>query len=626
MADHPDHPYSFSQRQAQQLHNQQQQQQQQQLHPTQQLHHHRSQQFQPHALQTQRLYHQDNQGPFSAGVIEDRRAFPIFRSSQPQQQQPQQRQQHQHTFLRQASISHGPTTATTTASRTLSIADILERYSASPEEFVITVLNAKAKEDERKAEEERYKTEKVKLQSRQLDLNLALEKRRRSPPIGRSYATSTADSTLAVQHAPSSTGNNFHQGYPTSAHPTSSSGQPIMTVDNNSTRSHYGGNGPQDTQEQSQQDQPDTPTSPPNRRTSLRINTAVRQGHSRQQQQHYQQQLQQQQQAQKHHQTLVMQQQHMIQPQIKQQAQHQQRQQPHSPHPHGSASMQGPGSRRASVSTSGRLHGFSTFLSSSAQSSPVTIVDMQSQIPQPLSPMDEYASPTSATPSGFSLKRKSINHDAVMDAVRAKVLRNAAAGQNQQREQPLRKPNSDSSGRRKAHPLNSSNNSSSPDRPKKPAQPAVSAAVAVTEGDAAASQRRVSNISISTVKTTTTTTAVADGQGRIVSPPGRPSTKQEESEGSLVSPHPLTRSPPASMSPPSSASRSNSSSPQMGPARYHHKNQYQPRSDHPSKPSDRDRERTRAEPNSYEEDEGRPRFGLDQSRAERPSEVGALAT
>ncbi|KAG0328784.1 hypothetical protein BGZ99_004448 [Dissophora globulifera] len=72
-------------------------------------------------------------------------------------------------------------------------------------------------------------------------------------------------------------------------------------------------------------------------------------------------------------------------------------------------------------------------------SSPVTNMDYQSHIPQPmppLTPKDDRVSPTSAISPGpgQTLKRKSIHHDAVMDAVRAKVLRNAGQNQQQQRE------------------------------------------------------------------------------------------------------------------------------------------------------------------------------------------------
>ncbi|KAF9348842.1 hypothetical protein BGX26_012788, partial [Mortierella sp. AD094] len=47
---------------------------------------------------------------------------------------------------------------------------------------------------------------------------------------------------------------------------------------------------------------------------------------------------------------------------------------------------------------------------------------------------EEHVSPTSAISPTLNLKRKSVHHDAVMDAVRAKVFRNAA-GQSQQQQQ-----------------------------------------------------------------------------------------------------------------------------------------------------------------------------------------------
>ncbi|KAF9945924.1 hypothetical protein BGZ72_000849 [Mortierella alpina] len=109
-------------------------------------------------------------------------------------------------------------------------------------------------------------------------------------------------------------------------------------------------------------------------------------------------------------------------------------------------------------------------LTNSAQSSPVTNMDYQSHIPPPLTPKDDHVSPTSAlSPApGQTLKRKSIHHDAVMDAVRAKVLRNAGQSQ-QQREQQQhqhlhKKTSADFNARRKAH----SQNSGSPERLKRP--------------------------------------------------------------------------------------------------------------------------------------------------------------
>ncbi|KAF9399856.1 hypothetical protein BGX21_005469 [Mortierella sp. AD011] len=81
----------------------------------------------------------------------------------------------------------------------------------------------------------------------------------------------------------------------------------------------------------------------------------------------------------------------------------------------------------------GRHYGLPS-LASSAQSSPIAVIDFQSHIPPPLTPKEEHVSPTSAISPTLNLKRKSVHHDAVMDAVRAKVFRNAA-GQGQQQQQ-----------------------------------------------------------------------------------------------------------------------------------------------------------------------------------------------
>ncbi|KAG0306761.1 hypothetical protein BGZ97_000625, partial [Linnemannia gamsii] len=553
MADHhPDHSsqaYSV-QRQAH-LHTQFRQQQQQQ-------------QQQPQHLQvphTQRIYRQDNhQGPYSAGVIEDRRAFPMFRdsgrssnfsnnnnSSNDSSNSSNSNSSNSSNNNNSSSSNSGRTFAhpfsssssrgSSTVSRALSISDILERFSASPEDFVITVLNAKAKEDERKTEEERYKTEVLKLQSRQLDLTLAMEKRRKSPPAGQSYA-STAESSVPM-HAPPA--GNFHHGYSTYPAPA----QPGMQSDNN-THPRYGGTGRQDVQEQpsshqqQQQNfgQADVPsTSPPSRPAPPRIDTAARQGSSRQQQQGIQQQQHQ-------HQLKKQQQQQHIQRHLQQQqsASNSQRVPP-------SPSTQSPVSSKPSASTSGRHHILHPFRSSSAQSSPVTSVDMQSQIPQPLSP-DEYASPTSATPSGSGLKRKSINHDEVMDAIRAKVLRNAAAGQNQQLKEQRDKPHRKTSGdlaRRKPHPLNSSINSNSSASPDRAKRSATTAAVTAVETIPSTSEHAAS----STDNDITTSSPIerpcpskkndfASGYGY-----GHRDSKQEDTDETLLSPHPMTRSPPA---------------------------------------------------------------------------------
>ncbi|KAF9213017.1 hypothetical protein BGZ59_006016 [Podila verticillata] len=118
---------------------------------------------------------------------------------------------------------------------------------------------------------------------------------------------------------------------------------------------------------------------------------------------------------------------------------------------------------------SGRHYGLPTLSTSSAQSSPVAMVDYQSHIPPPVTPKDDHVSPTSAiSPTSANLKRKSINHDAIMDAVRAKVLRNA--GQNQQREQQKKAGESGDrehqTSRRKTH-----HNNNSPETPKRHTAP-----------------------------------------------------------------------------------------------------------------------------------------------------------
>ncbi|KAG0199932.1 hypothetical protein BGX28_006878 [Mortierella sp. GBA30] len=148
----------------------------------------------------------------------------------------------------------------------------------------------------------------------------------------------------------------------------------------------------------------------------------------------------------------------------------------------------GPNSSRTPSTRHYTLPGLST---SSAQSSPVTNIDYQSHIPPPLTPKDDHVSPTSAhSPApGQNLKRKSVHHDAVMDAVRAKVLRNAGQNQQQREQQQQqqqqqqhqhlhKKTSTDFNGRRKAHPLTNG----SPERLKKPLDsvPTARAGVATT--------------------------------------------------------------------------------------------------------------------------------------------------
>ncbi|KAF9998735.1 hypothetical protein BGZ80_002377 [Entomortierella chlamydospora] len=100
---------------------------------------------------------------------------------------------------------------------------------------------------------------------------------------------------------------------------------------------------------------------------------------------------------------------------------------------------------------SGRHYGLPS-LASSAQSSPIAVVDFQSHIPPPLTPKEEHVSPTSAISPTLNLKRKSVHHDAVMDAVRAKVFRNAAGqGQQQQQRKATTEYERDHVNRRKSH-------------------------------------------------------------------------------------------------------------------------------------------------------------------------------
>ncbi|KAG0301788.1 hypothetical protein BGZ98_008051, partial [Dissophora globulifera] len=299
----------------------------------------------------------------------------------------------------------------------LSVSDILERYQDASKDFLVSVLNAKAKEDERKAEEERYKTEQIKLQAKQLELELALEKRRGSPPAARPYPTSTEPST---GHYSSS--NSY---YGASYHPYSSSeaSRSYATNGKHSTHDHVA-HSQQEQQEQqehsqsahpasqySHQDQHAMHPSPQGRPPFLKINTSVRQYHP--------------------------------QPQSSQRL-------PPSPH-----STLPPLPSTNPPKSSGRHYGLPP-MNSSAQSSPVAVIDYQSHIPPPLTPKDEHTSPTSALSPTYNpnMKRKSVNHDAVMDAVRAKVLRNAA-GQSQQHQHQSKKvateSDRDHSARRKAY-------------------------------------------------------------------------------------------------------------------------------------------------------------------------------
>ncbi|KAF9107550.1 hypothetical protein BGX27_008698 [Mortierella sp. AM989] len=375
-------------------------------------------------------YNQDIQGPLSAGVIEGHRAFPSFHGSF-------------HSRTHQA--------PTPTSYPNLSVADILERYQDANKDFLVSILNAKAKEDERKTEEERYKTEQVRLQSKQLELDLALEKRRGSPPAaaasGRSYATNSTES--ANSHYSTTTGS-YRSSYSSFANSTPSSAtvapppaEPYSRQSQHDHNMHSTSHASQEAAESSSkhgsgrhhpyQDQTHLQPSPQSRPPSLKINTAVRQSYPKQQHP-------------------LSSQRGPVSPQHG------------GPTPLPSLSQQGPNSSKST----GR-HFNLPALSTSAHSSPVANIDYQSHIPPPLTPKDEHVSPTSIlSPAvGQNLKRKSVHHDAVMDAVRAKVLRNAGQSQQREREQQQqqlhKKSSIDAVNRRKTqHSMNGS-----PERAKK---------------------------------------------------------------------------------------------------------------------------------------------------------------
>ncbi|KAG0348816.1 hypothetical protein BG004_004075 [Podila humilis] len=414
MVDHPTHstlPYPSQQRQ---------QQHSSSSHSSHSSHYHPP----PRSYRPYSHYNQDIQGPLSAGVIEGHRAFPSFHGSF-----------HSHHPLQSSSLplssstgsvrdasgqsstsalTHNQSSApASSSSKNMSVSDILERYQDASKDFLVSVLNAKAKEDERKAEEERYKTEQIKLQSKQLELELAMEKRRGSPP--------TATGKLTILQKQLSAGRALYPAAEASNGHYSASGSAYYSAYpsySSSDKHHH-----HDHIVHTPQDSQDHPQS-----------AHVRPPYSSQQQQ-------------------------------QQQQQHASQRQPHSPHSN-LPPLPGPNSSKGS----GRHYGLPTLSNTSAQSSPVTMVDYQSHIPPPVTPKDDHLSPTSAiSPTqSANLKRKSINHDAIMDAVRAKVLRNA--GQNQQREQ-LKKAAGESTqereqptSRRKTHHANNS-----PETPKRPA-------------------------------------------------------------------------------------------------------------------------------------------------------------
>ncbi|KAF9311723.1 hypothetical protein BG003_007083 [Podila horticola] len=336
----------------------------------------------------------------------------------------------------------------------MSVSDILERYQDASKDFLVSILNAKAKEDERKAEEERYKTEQIKLQSKQLEMELAMEKRRGSPPTSTGRYPNAAPEPSNGHY--SASGSSYYSGYP--SYPSSDKHQhhehivhtPQDAQDHpKSAHVHPSGlpssQHPHPHPEQQHHMQPSPQSRPP----FLKINTSVRPPYSSQQQQ---------------------------------QQQHSARQ-PHSPHS-TLPPLTGPSSSKGS----GRHYGLPNLSTSSAQSSPVALVDYQSHIPPPVTPKDDHISPTSAiSPTSQNLKRKSINHDAIMDAVRAKVLRNA--GQNQQREQQKKAGESadreHQASRRKTHHANNS-----PETPKRHTAPSSNSSSTTTIQESRQEEKR----------------------------------------------------------------------------------------------------------------------------------------
>ena len=193
--------------------------------------------------------------------------------------------------------------------------------------------------------------------------------------------------------------------------------------------------------------------------------------------------------------------------------------------------------------SSNRHYGLPT-LSSSAQSSPVAVLDYQSHIPPPFTPKeDQQTSPTSAlSPTqGQNLKRKSINHDAIMDAVRAKVLRNA--GQNQQQKKAAEHQAAErehANGRRKTHHGSSGH---SPERAKKYTESLATVPESeTTRSDDLRKVKIEGSLMASLPLTTTTTTSV--------SPPISPESRSHHEENNS---HPSSRS--RSSSPPPLSSK-----------------------------------------------------------------------
>ncbi|KAF9955747.1 hypothetical protein BGZ65_003196, partial [Modicella reniformis] len=513
-------------------------------------------------------------GPLSAGVIEGHRAFPSFHGGLARP-------------VRQASIL--------TSYPNLSVADILDRYQDVNKEFLMSILNAKAKEDERKTEEERYKTEQIKLQSKQLELEMALEKRRGSPPAGnleggggggRSFVQGASSSA-----ATGSESNNAHYSTPTSYRPTSAyppSLPPDASPEQYPRQSHHDhsqaaakdaadsppANHPQG--RHAYQDQGQMQPSPQSRPPFLKINTALRQSHPNQQ---------------------------------------------HQP-PHSSSSQRVspqntgpyplPQSGSASNKTVGRHYAFPALSSSSAQSSPVTNIDYQSHIPPPLTPKDDHVSPTSIlspAPGQHHLKRKSIHHDAVMDAVRAKVLRNAAGQSHhqQQREQLNKKTSIDNIGRRRTQMQ-----SSSPERLKRAMDTSgsssnngsLTAAASTTAGPKSKSGQMTSPSS-SQHNSESQLDGPVNHSSHLSASPKSPSTPGSGNAGSGRS---------RSCSPPPAAVAASDATSSTRTLRKETQIVYSRMSA---------REHTRGDPISSGEDERTsPRYAMDRTRTDRSSEIG----
>ncbi|KAF9178045.1 hypothetical protein BGZ51_008165 [Haplosporangium sp. Z 767] len=276
---------------------------------------------------------------------------------------------------------------------------------------------------------------------------------------------------------------------------------------------------------------------------------------------------------------------------------------PKHPQPHSSSSvsMQGPPPPGPNSSKGSSRH-YAMSFSASAQSSPIATMDYQSYIPPPLTPKDDHVSPTSALSPGpgQNLKRKSIHHDAIMDAVRAKVLRNAGQNQQQREQQhPYKKVGADSVTRRRTQPFNAS-----PERPKR----------TIDNGPASAtvsSKSRHGYPDNGSVSASITSDVKMDGQ----SPSSRPS-----------SPSPISPSTPTSAKEETSnvgSGRSSSGSPaSQQPAvesHLHVKLEHADnQNDHLKSPL---RDGTRPDTNGSSEQERARKYELDHVRTERSSGV-----